>query len=48
MKKEAVSILTTEFREETHKQEFGALQYMEAFSFLVNPTDHFIIKKDYC
>ena len=31
--KKAVRILTTEFREETHKQQFGALQNMEAFVF---------------
>ena len=28
LKKKAVSKLTTESREETHKQSFGAMQYM--------------------
>ena len=32
-KKRAVSVLTTEFREETRKLLFGALQYMEVIRF---------------
>jgi len=32
-KKEVVSKLTTESREETHKQSFGAMQYMRTSTY---------------
>ena len=38
-KKKIVSKLTTEFREETQKLSFGALQYFGLIIIQVNPTD---------